>query len=399
MLHLVLNCTKQAACSNVNLNENNMDIVLTESEKQSLPCGRSTDLFLCPTEETSQFPLSDEKLLKYLIMRFVTDPNLANDPTIKRQLEELNNITQAKQKQPIVAIDDHSTRYGEFGSDIKDREVEWEGLLIEKEALTGKKVEGSTVEINGVLLPSFLKYRAYWQNQQTVKNPDHDERQEVSQPTWPYNTSVRLIIEFPKEKAIGTGTVVLNSRTILTAGHCIYDPGKGDFANKIIVEYRDEQDNKWSYTEGAAGLITSGWFNEQKPSCDYGLIILKEPIGCNYLGLALEEEFKNLYINTAGFPREFNKNQVNIPEGDPRLYATFGVLKAGNCPVTLYHTADTEKGQSGSSVWTYGRDHKAYCCGIHTAGFEPPETDNKGILLSSVPFQRICQWINHTTTR
>jgi V8-like Glu-specific endopeptidase len=351
---------------------------------------------LCSSLTDKQAEL--QQLIQSMNLLLKNNPELSEQSATIKGVTELNNIVQAKQKQGVVAFDDHSTRYGVFGYSIEDTAVDWEEPLTDM--LRDKKLEGSVqVGIYGTL-PSFLKYRGYWQNLETVKNPDHDERQAVLQPSWPYNTSVRLVIEFPDKKTIGSGTIVLNNRTILTAGHCIYDPHKGGFADSITVEYRNDQNNEWGYKKGDVGVITSGWFTEQKPSCDYGLIVLEEPIGINCMGLAIEDEIDNLYINTAGFPKKFKDRIVNTFEDDPCLYAAFGVLKRGGCPLTLYHSADTKKGQSGSGLWTYDQNHKAYCCGIHTAGFKRTEDNknNKGILISSVPFQRIYQWINHAPT-
>jgi V8-like Glu-specific endopeptidase len=167
----------------------------------------------------------------------------------------------------------------------------------------------------------------------------------------------------------GTGFLVA-PRTVITAGHCVFDHNAGGWARCI-----------WAYPslEGRSAPCgaflsrtfetSAGWRDDRDPECDYGAVFLEGDAADGAaiaFRAATDDELtgRRLFIN--GYPAA---TRIEGHQADNDLLS----LWQGDSPVAALHArlleyaADTYGGQSGSPVFI--KDGAAFVVvGIHTYG-------------------------------
>jgi len=148
---------------------------------------------------------------------------------------------------------------------------------------------------------------------------------------------------------IGTGWLAA-PRTVVTAGHCVFDPGElGGWAQSIkVVPGRNGSDKPLDIVESSSFSTTDRWQASQDPDFDYAAIHLDKDLGTKLgtFGMAVlpDADLTNRLVNVSGYPvspgngelQYFHANRVNAITGR-----------------RLFYDIDTIGGQSGSPVWAY----------------------------------------------
>jgi glutamyl endopeptidase len=180
---------------------------------------------------------------------------------------------------------------------------------------------------------------------------DRDRRKQILETELtPWRMICALEIESQNGSAfVGTGWFA-GPRTVITAGHCVFDPVElGGWAKKItVVPGRNVDKKPFKTASSSAFSTTDKWQEAQDPDFDYGVIHLSTDLGASVgsfsVGVLPDAALKNRLVNVSGYPFDpgegkaqyFHANRVNAITGR-----------------RVFYDIDTMGGQSGSPVWAY----------------------------------------------
>lgn len=165
---------------------------------------------------------------------------------------------------------------------------------------------------------------------------------------------------------VGTGWFV-GPRTIITAGHCVYDPVElGGWAAQITVIPGLDGDEPEPFGRAVSTNFstTDRWLEARDPDFDYAAIHLDEDLGATVghfgVGVLTDADLNNRLVNVSGYPVWPGEGQLQ--------YFHANRIKALTAR-RLFYDVDTYGGQSGSPVWAYldGSDEPVVI-GIHAYG-------------------------------
>jgi V8-like Glu-specific endopeptidase len=148
---------------------------------------------------------------------------------------------------------------------------------------------------------------------------------------------------------VGTGWFT-GPRTVITAGHCVFDPVElGGWARKItVIPGRNDDARPFAESTSVKFSTTDRWFEAQDPDFDYAAIHLTMDLGSQVgafaVGVLPDNELKDRLVNVSGYPFE--------PGAGKLQYFHANRVKALT-PRRLFYDIDTVGGQSGSPVWAY----------------------------------------------
>jgi V8-like Glu-specific endopeptidase len=183
---------------------------------------------------------------------------------------------------------------------------------------------------------------------------------------------------------IGTAWLV-GSRTLITAGHCVYIHNRGGWATSIeVIPGRNGSQRSFGSCVATSFRSVTGWTNKKVRDYDYGAIILPEDCAfgdqLGFFGYAnlSNSSLNQLTINLAGYPGD-------KPVGTHWFHSR--KLKSAT-PATFAYDIDTAGGQSGAPVWRL-RNGQRHVVGIHTNG---SPSGNSATRIASSVFNNIRNW-------
>lgn len=180
---------------------------------------------------------------------------------------------------------------------------------------------------------------------------------------------------------VGTGWFA-GPRTIITAGHCVFDPVElGGWAKRINVVPGRNGDATLGSVESTQYSTTDRWLEAQDADYDYAAIHLSDDVGstAGSFGLAVmpDAELVGRMVNISGYPAS---------PGEGRLQYFHANRVKAVTERRLFYDVDTMGGQSGSPVWAYLDDDvtKPFVVGIHAYGIGGTPSD-LGVVANSGP--------------
>jgi len=181
----------------------------------------------------------------------------------------------------------------------------------------------------------------------------------------PWRHICALRITFPSGATYRGSGFFIGSRTVATAGHCVYLRSQGGWARQVEVIPGANGVAKPFGTAIATNFRSvSGWVSHQRPESDYGCIVLPEGSfkGGSTVG--------NFGFASFGSSTLLAKTAVlaGYPGDKPfaELWGMGGRIKRVTDKTLIYDT-DTMGGQSGSPVYIKINNQR-YVVGIHNYG-------------------------------
>lgn len=249
------------------------------------------------------------------------------------------------------------------------------------EAAEAKEVDESTETANEELNALINETAAAMEviigrdNRKRVDNTQND----------PWRRICALRITFPSGKIYrGTGFFI-GSRTVATAGHCVYLHNQGGWARKVeVIPGANGAVRPYGYSESTTFRSVKGWVNGKKPEHDYGCIVL--PAGA----------FGGRKVGRFGFASPVSgvllakcATLSGYPGDKP--FAEQWKMTRGIKTVTsktLIYDIDTVGGQSGAPVFIR-LNGKPYVVGIHNYG---NYTGNSATRITPAVFNNLKKW-------
>jgi glutamyl endopeptidase len=148
---------------------------------------------------------------------------------------------------------------------------------------------------------------------------------------------------------VGTGWFA-GPRTLITAGHCVFDPVElGGWAKEIaVIPGRNGNVEPFGSVKSKRFSTTDRWQAAQDPDFDYAAIHLDQDLGTTvgHFGIAVlpDAELQDRLLNISGYP-------VSPGNGESQYFHANRVKAV--TPRRVFYDIDTMGGQSGSPVWAY----------------------------------------------
>lgn len=196
---------------------------------------------------------------------------------------------------------------------------------------------------------------------------DVDRRKQILEtdlPPWKIICSLDIVSQSGLEY-VGTGWFAA-PRTLITAGHCVFDPIElGGWAKEITVMPGRNGDAMLGKARTTAFSTTDRWLKAQDRDYDYAAIHIGEDLGTatGAFGLAVlpDAELAERLVNVSGYPLRPGEGKFQ--------YFHANRIKAVTAR-RVFYDIDTMAGQSGSPVWAYldADTTKPVVVGIHAYG-------------------------------
>ncbi len=181
----------------------------------------------------------------------------------------------------------------------------------------------------------------------------------------PWRMICGLAIQGPWGDFVGTGWLA-GPRTIITAGHCVYDAKQmGGWAKKIVISPgRNDNELPYQSIESDKFSTTDVWLSKQDPDFDMAAIHLSAPIGDTVgwfqVGSFTDDQLVSYMVNVSGYPADRG-------DGKEQWWAKNRVRAV--TPRRVFYEVDTMGGQSGAPVFIYEAENTPpIVVGIHAYG-------------------------------
>lgn len=167
-----------------------------------------------------------------------------------------------------------------------------------------------------------------------------NRRQITNVNLFPYCAIAYLEITFVDKATMKASGAFVGDRTIITAGHCVYDQKHG-WAKSVKVTPGGSKSNYSTYISTTVKTV-NGWVNSENQDYDYGIVKLSNSPGVGYFGIKAENDasLQNKYAYCYGYPTDKNAGTLWYDSG-----IIFELTKR-----QFLHSADTEDGNSGGPL-------------------------------------------------
>lgn len=178
--------------------------------------------------------------------------------------------------------------------------------------------------------------------------------------SYPWSAQCKLFIRFPDgSNWIGSGTLV-QSRFVVTAGHCVWDAGRGGWASQIqVVPGLNGTYQPFGSAYASRLASNSGWTSDKNRDHDHAVIKLDRTIG-NSTGWLGYGSFSNTSINNSGL--NLSAYDGDRDGGRSQLYRSGSASSLGS--KQMEYEMDTSGGSSGGGVYIFYNGGR-YCMGVN----------------------------------
>ncbi len=233
----------------------------------------------------------------------------------------------------------------------------------------GESKEGAADGTSGSIAGDLEVYKAEQPEEKEEDSADvrtvfgQDDRTTLdanSRAAYPFSSVVLIEAEFQNGMyATGTGCMI-SADTVLTCGHCVYDPTLGGWPVSVTVVPGYAPDD-WPFgtASGSEAYVmddfllaasqqvgNDDWYNSIPAHMDLAIIKLDQNIGdqTGWVGIeAVNDSLLQRWIVSAGYP--LGNQEIKVD----------GVIKEEDTE-NLYYNFDTQPGQSGSPMFLYEND-------------------------------------------
>jgi len=188
------------------------------------------------------------------------------------------------------------------------------------------------------------------------------------------------------ELYVGTGWFI-GSKTLATAGHCVYLQDDGGWAASIdVIPARFGSSFPFGTIRATRFAAVDGWTVHSQRDFDYGVIHLESDSAGRQTGnfevRAISDQLlNNVAAKISGYPADREQAQFQYFHERPiqRVTAT-----------RLFYDIDTFGGQSGSPIWEDTAEHGVVAIGIHTTG---GVSSNSGTRINNDVIDNLISWL------
>lgn len=174
---------------------------------------------------------------------------------------------------------------------------------------------------------------------------DEDDRVRLTETRAFPNSAIVYIHKAGRQYCTGW---MVSEDTLVTAGHCLYDPIVGSWTTGLEFSPGANGDERPFGTATATQMWTDvAWITEADPALDWGIVTLDQPLGAQtgWFGLRWQDTpYDGTTADLRGYPGD-------KPLGE--LWGMAGPITQSS-PNQLCYRMDTIGGQSGSPVYTKG---------------------------------------------
>ena len=194
---------------------------------------------------------------------------------------------------------------------------------------------------------------------------------------YPWCVNCKLFMEFPSGYYVGSG-VLIDPKTVITAGHCVYEhEGGGAWAQSIVVIPAYEngiehygRGNVWSMT------TWGGWVTSQDYDWDLAFVHLDRPVGAltGWHGYGYNDSdtfFSGNTFHNAGYP-------AASPYDGQYMYYWYGPFDNVQTHI-LYHNNLGYGGQSGGGTYFVDASENRIVYAALSHGISGPQTGHTRI--------------------
>lgn len=199
----------------------------------------------------------------------------------------------------------------------------------------------------------------------------------------PWRMICGLDIDGPWGNFVGTGWFV-GPRTVITAGHCVYDRNQmGGWARKIVLRPGvDDGDEPFKAITATRFETTDKWLQDQNADFDIGVIHLEKADAIDaargWFAVASfpDKKLQNHLVNVSGYPGDKGGRQQWWARNRVR----------GLSPRRIFYDVDTMGGQSGGPVFIIEKAGAApKVVGIHAYGVGGSKPSSIKVEVNSAP--------------
>ena len=198
--------------------------------------------------------------------------------------------------------------------------------------------------------------------------------------TYPYCAVVSAVSYFPNgDCRVGTA-VVVDHYTLLTCGHCVYDPSRGGWADAVdLIPGRDNDSWPYGSTYASYMLVPGKYYNNLEWTYDFAILNTPDDLGSKVGWFGMSWQTASLDGQTV--------ETVGYPASTMAEMKTSGTIDESGTEY-LHFKLDTSGGQSGSPLYRWESDGWPHVLGLVRG---EDDVTNYGVRLTETKFDFIME--------